>query len=252
MTRSPTPIVVTMIIDADEHGDYRFRVDVTPAAQPLRACDVSWDTEERVDRAALPVYSPAGVSNYGPEVTMGTRPRRRLLVIGGLVLVVLLAAVTIGPRSGPTRTASTPTATIEPPGSSVARAATPPPPTPLVCQGDAPFSSEGCPPDRSGSIPSGTLTAGCLSLIQSAAQAMTVDPNSYSQVVSWSAVAPRTIDDVVADQLGHAKLFLASQLQTAGATADPEAIDSLQAFDTAIAAAKARPCSDPVTLTTPS
>jgi hypothetical protein len=86
------------------------------------------------------------------------------------------------------------------------------------------------------------VAAACLTLIQTAAQAMAVDSDTYARVVAQPEGA-RTVDDAIHEHLTQARLFLASQSEKTGSLADADVIARLDALDTAIYMADTRPCS---------
>jgi hypothetical protein len=199
------------------------------------------------DGATEPVYamSPrAAPLASGADVDIGRRPSRRLLAAGMVVVVVALAGiatVNTGSRSAP---ALEPATSVPIPSAVIDDAVPPLPARPTVCRGDAPFSPEGCTPDKSGSTSgvSPTEAIGCLSLIRTAAQALALDPDTYAQVLATRTDTTQTIEGAVRQQLTQARLFLASHLQNAGSAADPLLSISLDGLDAAIAAADAALC----------
>jgi hypothetical protein len=175
--------------------------------------------------------------------------------VGVLAVVMVVAVVTVvSQRSGRTLAAASAAATTTPvgaadPGETTATSAPvvgdgwPSAPTgPVVCRGYAPFFPEGCTPDLRTTASVAEALA-CLSLIQSAAQAMAVDSDTYARVVTQPTNGG-TVDDVIHEQLTQARLFVASQYEKTGKLSDPELVTTLKAFDTAIRMAETRPCSE--------
>jgi hypothetical protein len=189
-------------------------------------------------------------ADLGAEVALGAS-RRRLLVVGAVAAVIVVAVFTvIGPRSGRTRaTASAAPSTTGAVDHSKFTATSAPvvddgsvaPSGPVACRGDA-SSPEGCAPAALPPTGAATVAAACLTLIQTAAQAMAVDSDTYARVVVQPEGA-RTVDDVIHEHLTQARLFLVSQSEKTRSLGDADVIARLDALDTAIYLADARPCS---------
>jgi hypothetical protein len=192
-------------------------------------------------------------TDLGAEVALGAS-RRRLLVAGAVAAVIVVAVFTIiGQRSGRTRATASAAASTTDSGAvdhskftatsaSVVDGGSMAPSGPVACRGDAPWSPEGCTPAAFPATGSATVAAACLTLIQTAAQAMAVDSDTYARVVAQPEGA-RTVDDAIHEHLTQARLFLASQSEKTGSLADADVIARLDALDSAIYMADTRPCS---------
>jgi hypothetical protein len=162
---------------------------------------------------------------------------------GAVAAAIVVAVFTVvSPRSGRTRaaasagstgTTSTRTAAV---GEATATSA------PVICRGDAPATPEGCTPTNALPTSFAVVAANCLSLIRTAAQAMSVDPDTYARAVALAANG-RTVDEAIHEQLDHARLFLVSQHEKTGTPLDSDLAAKLDAFDAAIRMAETTPCS---------
>jgi hypothetical protein len=261
MKQTGTRVVVTIFIEEGQSAVQGVRVDIAPASRPVPD-DAAWRPEgSHVDSplgARIPPGSatdadsstgrlssvPAYWSDAGREVVAGAASRWRLLVAGVVAAAVVVAAFTVvSPRSGRTRAAASSGSTSATSTSPAAVGEATATSAPVICRGDAPATPEGCTPTGGSPTAFAVVAANCLSLIRTAAHAMSVDLDTYARAVVLPANG-RTVDEEIHEQLDHARLFLVGEHDKTGTPVDPDLAARLDAFDAAIRMAETTPCSE--------
>jgi hypothetical protein len=186
-----------------------------------------------------------------------TRPgRRRSLIAAGLAVALgtlaVAAAMSSPLRNAPTAAppigATTPADPASPASATPASA-----PSPTICRGPSPTSPVGC--TRHQSSPSATgpgVIGACVQLIETAAQTLRVDPDSYARVIlAISLHTGRTMNELVHEQLVGQRTYLVRQLEQPGFSSNANLILGVNALTADIQRIDATPCADRPSAATP-